>query len=70
MAMAVGAGAGDDVIYSCPFYQQLPPGDRQKQIFEGLRTGGMDERVFEVTMEMIQKEREKIKLPRTTGKAP
>lgn len=69
MAMAMGAGTGDNVIYSCPFYEQLPPGDRPKQIFDGLRTGGMDEReAFEVTMGVIQREKEKRQLPRTTGK--
>ena len=69
MEMALGTGAGDDLIYSCPFYEQLPPGDRPKQIFDELRTRGMDERkAFEVKMEVIQKEREKRQLPRTTGK--
>lgn len=69
--MAMALGTGDAVIYSCPFYEQLPPGDRPKQIFDGLRTGGMDEReAFEVTREVIQKEQEKENCREQLAKAP
>ena len=47
-----------DGIYSCPFYDRLPLGDRSKRLFDELRAKGIEPPdAYELTMGLLKKEK-------------